>query len=72
MQHPERIGSHIDVNNLEETFEGCGFQIKKIWNPTRDEMKEIMGNLRQINNAGYEYEAIFLCILSHGTEGMQN
>ncbi|KAL7288407.1 hypothetical protein TKK_0017496 [Trichogramma kaykai] len=61
-----RQGSDIDVENLEESFKGCGFEIEKHSNLNHWAMLEL---LQYMPHRYKNYGAIFLCIMSHGTKG---
>ncbi|XP_014222663.1 caspase-8-like [Trichogramma pretiosum] len=69
-KHKEKIkprhGSDIDVENLEESFKGCGFEIEKHSNLNHWAMLEL---LQDMPHRYKNYGAIFLCIMSHGTKG---
>ncbi|OXU26242.1 hypothetical protein TSAR_016905 [Trichomalopsis sarcophagae] len=63
-----RRGSDADEKNLIETLRGCNFEIDE---PKRDLTKsQMIDFLDSFNTERYnQYACIFMCILSHGSEG---
>jgi hypothetical protein len=62
------LGSNLDEQNLKNTFGGCNFEIETYQDLTKEEMMTFLDSL---NEAPYNnYGSIFMCILSHGYEGI--
>lgn len=55
---------------MEKTFKGCGFDVDKHKDLTKQAMVELLDSLNSKDKSYATYGAIFICILSHGFEGI--
>lgn len=66
-EYETRESSKIDASNLKETFEGFGFNVVVFESLNEDEMLHLLETIAK--QFGTAYDCLFVCILSHGSEG---